>query len=231
MAAYLTTLELKAFLEDDTPLTNAEIDELGALAQEIVERITGQKFLPVTAARVLDGSGRRVQPLDHRLLDFDMLEVLRDDGTWEDVTPVNPATSVRIMRSRRMIALGNVVTLSQAFHRAVYDLDPLLNRAGGCGLFPAGTQNVRISGDWGRWRVVPEQIKWVVGWLVRFAGRCDDPEGLPVSRFATEAVPGGRSYTLRTILMNAHKDRNTGFSDIDSILMGFPRFSAPVTVA
>jgi hypothetical protein len=65
---------------------------------------------------------------------------------------------------------------------------------------------------------------------VRFAASFDDAEGLPVSRFSSEAVPGGRSYTLRTILMDAKKDRNTGFSDVDSILMGFPRFSAPVTV-
>ena len=229
---YLTLEEATSYLPLDTALTSSEISALVLLSQEIVEAVAGQTFLPVDMARVFDGTGRRVLPLDAPLQNWSVLEYLYDSATgWTDVTPTS-VHDLRIMRSKRMLALGNARSYAQGgrnLHRD-YGCSAILTSALACSYFPAGTQNVRVTGSWGDWATVPRQVKAAVGALVRYAGSCDDPQALPGAAYSVEAVPGGRAYTLRQILFNAMRDRLTGFPDVDSILTRFPTFTPAVTV-
>lgn len=227
---YLTPAELAAYLPDSTTLSSAEIVELGALAQEIVEAVCGQKFLPVTAARVFDGLGKAVQPVDLPIVrgSVTKIEVLWDDSGWTDATPTD-ADNVRYMKGRRMIGLGNVLSRSQA--AGGVHLPYWLRSHGACGVFPAGLQNVRITASWGRWTEVPRQIKAAVGTLVRYSGDCDDAQGIPSNPYVDESVPGGRAYKLRTILVSgAMVDRLTGYPDVDAVLKRFTRLPRAVAV-
>lgn len=226
---YLTTSELAAFLPSDTALTGAEIAALGLLAQEVVESITGQRFLPAAGSRVFDGSGRQVLPLDQPIQSWSKLEYLYRDSGWTDVTPAN-SYDLRITKSKRMLSLDNAVSFSQGSRRGAYNDGFLSSLGGACGVFPAGTQNVRVTGTWGHWSSVPLEIKQAVGMLVRYAASCDDPLGMPGAALASETPPGGRSYQIRQVLFSAKRDRLTGFSDVDSLLLRFPRFSPMVTV-
>jgi len=231
-STYMTAAELAAYLPDATQLTTAEISAMGALAQEIVEACTGQRFLPFSEARTFDGLGKPVQPLDLPVVrdSVTKIEFLYDSTGWTDVTPTT-ATDVRYMRGRKMIGLGNVRSRSQGYRAAASSSYYWATSVGACGEFPIGLQNVRITASWGRWLIVPAQIKGAIGLLVRYAGSCNDDVGVPSNPFVSEDVPGGRSYTLRQILLaGAMVDRTTGYPDVDSILERFPRQPAISTV-
>jgi len=219
---YLTAAESASYLPEDTALTTGEIAGLVALMQEQVEAVTGDIFQPVTMARVFDGNGEVYLPFDRPLAEITKLEYL-DGASWSDVGIDN----VRIKRSGRGIVLGNAVSYSRFPSRTRRFLDQTLG-FGGCGAFPAGSMNVRITGVWGRWTEVPLQIKAAVGTLVKYAAQCDNPTGLGSNPYSGESIPNDRSFTLRQILRNVSVDNLTGYPDVDAILVRFRAVTARV---
>jgi len=208
---YITVDEARLYLPAETALTDAQLVTLISLSQETVESITGQKFVPVDEARVLNGSGLSV--LDVRDSILSVSQIRFKCGTdWE----VQTFDDVRIGRSGMMISLGN--SLPGRFGRRA----GLQLLATGCN-FPPGFQNVEITGEWGRFLTVPLQIKAAVGLLVKYAAECDDPAGVPTTPYASEGVSGDRSYVYRRIFDGAKTHGETGFADVDAILARFMR--------
>ena len=234
-APYMTNDELASYLTDATELNATQISALGERAQEIVETICEQKFLPYEQARVFSGKGKRVQPLDLQVIrgSVSMIEFLYDSG-WTDVTPAD-LTQIRVMDSRKMIGLGNVRSRSQLLRAAASELsDPPWLRSswvgGGCGTFPIGIRNVRITAQWGRWTRVPLQIKDAMGRLLSYAGRCNDPNGNMANPYVSESIPNDRTFVLDEIVTAAKAKKSTGFPDIDRTLYRFRRVPAVVSV-
>lgn len=223
---YLTTSEQAAWVPDGTELSGAELANIAAIGQEIIETACGQKFVPVTMARVFDGSGRGLLQLDYWIREITMVEYLNGDGTtWEDVT--STVSDFRIAKSNFAIGIGNLTSFSQGGgytgrRRHTWSCD----YRRGCG-WPAGFQNVRITGSWGKWATPPLQIKQANGMLIEIAGECDNPQGDPDSAYESEDVKGGRNYKLRQILKSAMTDRSTGNPDIDAKLARFRRVRPP----
>ena len=124
-----------------------------------------------------------------------------------------------------MLSLGNTLTPRQRLRGPADTSSSFCSgvSTGGirCGSFPSGVQNVRVTGTWGFFTEVPLQIKDALGRLVEYAGSCDDGTGSMSTPFLTESVPGGRAYTLRTILRSAKVDHMTGYADVDAILKRF----------
>lgn len=226
---YMTAAEARQFLPSDTPLNNGEIEDHIDDAQEIAETITGDHFLPETLARVFDGTGEGMLPLDFPILSVSGFEILRgiDPDGWEE----QGTAGLRIMGSGLGLALGNLTQFSRSVTRG-RDLDRVLHSANvlDCGVFPAGTQNIRITGSWGRWQTVPRQIKLAMGLMIQHAASCigTGERGVPSAAFSAESVPGGRSYTMRQLRTNALKDGLTGLADVDSILLRFTPATALV---
>jgi hypothetical protein len=222
LGAYMSVDELKTYLPADTDLTDAQIVTQGALAQETIETICGRLFLPLEEARIFDGTGESIQPLDRHIQAVSEVEFRDCDGTWQTMG----FTDVRITKSRKMLSLGNTLTPRQRMNlgsaRSYSSLCSGVSSGGIlCGAFPSGVQNVRITGTWGFYTEVPLQIQDAMGRLVQYAGSCDDDTGSMSNPFLTESVPGGRAYTLRTILRNARVDQMTGYADVDAILKRF----------
>jgi hypothetical protein len=232
---YLTSAEALAYLPSDTTITATEAAEMAALAQEIVEAVTGDFFLPVEMARIFDGNGEAYLPLDLELQSvtgWDVRCCLSSGATtdWE----AQDATTLRIAGSRMGLTIGNLASFSRQVSRR-YQIERFTACGSGsvvsfCGVFSAGTQNHRITGTWGRWTTVPLQIKAAIGLMVRYAGMCDDPKGVPSNPYVSESIPGGRSYTLRQIRAGATKDTGTGYPDVDAILARVPQPMIAATV-
>jgi hypothetical protein len=214
---YLTVAEAAAGLPSDTALSSAEIADYIARFEEDVETITGEIFEPRTMARVFDGNGEPYLPLDRHLRIVTALEYLYGNG-WSDVS----IQGLRIKPSARGLALGNLASYSRWPSR-----NRAINRyadtglSGGCGVFPAGSSNVRVTGTWGRYETVPLQIKHAIRQLIRYAGRCDDPANLGSNAFESESIPNDRAFTLRKIRLNALNNQMTGYPDVDAILVRF----------
>jgi len=215
-AFYMTTDELLEFLPDDTEATPADLEYQLLLGQDIFENKTGRNFLPLTEARTFDGSGRAVLPIADPILRVSAARILGCTPGCDDTgTAIDPCL-IRITRSRTFLALGNVVPGSQRYARP-------WRTPGCCGVWPAGTQNIQITGDWGLYDVVPRPIKAALGALIREAMRCDDARELPSAEFEAEAMPGDRSYTLRKVWQNVTANAGTGYPGIDAILHDFTR--------
>jgi hypothetical protein len=217
----MTVDEARGYVPAETTLTDEQIEELILLAQETVESITGQRFLPVEEARVLDGSGRAVQDVREPILSVSQIR-FRCGPDWE----VQEFNDVRIMRSGMMISLGNVIHPgAYSYARGipiVRSNNVTLTYPGACG-FPVGVQNVEITGEWGVYRTVPRPIKAAVGLLVKYATECDDPKGVPVTPYESEGVATDRTYQYRKIFEGAKVHGETGFADVDSILARYMR--------
>ena len=228
---YPTIADVKAgYLPVDTELTDGEIQTLVDRAIWEAETCCGQSFIPVTRSMVFDGSGRTLQPIRAPLLVLTGIETLCPDGTWAVAT----YTDVRISASKKMLSWGNSVSFSQAVLRGSGRYDNLLpsgfsSVSSQC-IFPAGFQNVRITGDWGKWLDPPLDINDAIGRLVQYAGSCDDPVGSMNNPFETESVPGGRAYGNRTILSQVKANRMTGFPDVDAVFARYPASFGAVTV-
>lgn len=229
---YMTTAELKEYLPDATGLSDAQVAAMGLMAQEVAEAVAGgHKFLPVDEARVFDGLGRPVQPFDIPIIrgSITAIEFLRDDG-WEDVTPAN-SQDIRYMKSRLMVGIGNVRSRSQRSRSACERWGCLTTSSiTGCGIFPIGLQNVRITASWGRWEEVPLHVKHAIGLLVSKAGRCDNPQGAMSNPYEAESVGTDRAFTWRDILVDAKTKRTTGFGDVDALLKRVPRVPRVIAV-
>lgn len=222
--AYLSVEEARTYLPDVTMLTDDQIALLVALAQDTVESVTGQSFLPISEARVYNGTGRATLTVDP------VLEVTGiryrccgggSDGWGDTWVPGD----VRIGRSGTMIALGNVV--SSGLWPIRTNNVTLTYGDGGCG-FPNGFQNVEVTALWGAHRTVPRMIKAAVGLLVKYAATCDNPSGVPSAALASENIAGDRSYQMRKIFEGAQTHGETGYPDVDAILaryQGIPRVS------
>lgn len=231
---YPTVDQVKEYLPADTELTDAEIGTILTLAIETVESICGQRFEPVTRSIIVDGSGRMVQPLPAPLQSVTAIEFRQSDGSWSAVT----YGDIRIGRSRKMLSAGNAVSFSQQVLRGVRRSAWCCGGSGGLSglndypncVFPAGFQNIRVTGAWGRWADVPVPIADAIGRLVEYAGSCDNPTGSVNEPFMAESVPGGRSYTMREILRDARANRMTGFADVDAVLARYPATFGTTTV-
>jgi len=225
-AAYLSLDEARAFLPSDTGITDFQLMNQVALVQEIIETKTGRTFLPITEGRAFNGTGKQVLPIKHPILRVSEARVLScspvcDDGSSDRLIDV---CSIRISKSQTMLGLGNVQRYSDRFDGSGYSF-PI----GCCGTWPSGFMNIRITGDWGMTDTVPLQIKRVAGILLRHAGKCDDPYGLPSNAFKAESIPGDRDYTLREVWTNVTLNNMTGFPDVDAILSSFqPRLRVGV---
>jgi hypothetical protein len=224
--AYLTTTEARSYLPVDTTLTDAEIQENILLASETAEMCTGQVFIPMTEARVFDGTGRAVLPIYRPILSVSRIEVL---GCGSIIDYDLNVSDIRIGRSHKMLALGNVLSHSQGGMFRGSGRWSNLCSAGpsGCGLFPPGFQNIRVTGTWGRWTQTPRQIKAAIGALLRYALVCDDPQPSMTQPLATESVAADRSWQMRKIWAKAAVDATTGYADVDAI---FARYMAPPVV-
>ena len=227
---YLTDQEARdIWLHADTLLTDPEIARLNAWAREIVEDLTGHQFIPETMARTFNGSGRAVQPLDMPIQAVTQIECRERDGSWT----IAGFGDVRISKSRQMLGLGNVVSFSQAVAHQIAPVDRLTGLSGlqgPCGIWSPGFQNIRITGDWGRFFDVPRSINAAIGMLIEKGGSCDNPAGYPSEPYTVESVPGGRSYTVRQIEKNVATDRMTGYSEIDAIIARYRGTYLAVTV-
>lgn len=216
---YMTAAEARAYIPDTT-LSDAQLQVQIALAQEIAETCTKTWFLPREESHVIDGNGERALGLPAPCRSLSGFEILRgldasDDSNWV----AQDASALRVLGSRRMVAYGNLASYSRrvrGFPRGVEWGDPLL-----CGYFPAGSQNIRLTGTWGDYARVPEQIKGAIGLMIRHAVQCDDPVGVPSAALDSESVPGGRAYTLSEILREAKTNYLTGLPEVDRILVRF----------
>ena len=222
-AAYMTPAEVREFLPEEAEATDADLQYQVGLGQDIIENKTGRNFLPITEARTFDGSGRQVQPVDP-ILRVSEAKVLGCHPICDDTGTLIDPCLIRITRSRTFLALGNVVPGSQRWHHA----QPL--SFGCCGVWPAGTQNIQITGDWGLYDTVPRPIKAALGALIREAMRCDDARELPSAEFEAEAMPGDRRYTLRKVWQSVTVNAGTGYPSIDAILYDFTRQVDAATV-
>lgn len=234
VSSYITVAEAKEYLPADTELTDAQILTLINQAVKAAESCCGQSFVPTTRSMVVDGSGRNVQPLKAKIQTVTEIEFLFD-GTWTTVT----YNDLRISGSRKMLSAGNSMSFSQQVGLGANRFGRYYSGAGGLGFigsdfpdctFPAGFQNIRVTGDWGRFTEVPLDIKDAVGRLVMYAGSCDDPTGSVSEPFSNETVPGGRAYTMRQILKSAMVDRMTGFADVDAVFARYPATFGATTV-
>ena len=223
---YLTADEALAYLPSDTPLTGTAAAALAVLAQEIVETVTGEKFLAFTMARVFDGNGTGFQPVDMDIQEVSDIEVL-----WGTVWESQGTVGIRIGGSRKSLAWGNIVPFSRSLNRNDRQ-QRFFGSSGACGAFPAGYQNIRVTGVWGPYSSVPLQIKHAVGLLVQYSGSCLEAgeQGSPENPYLSEVVAGGRTWVLRTIFKAAQRDRGTGFADVDGILARFPGVMSVTTV-
>lgn len=227
--AYITVAEARSFLPSDTPLTDAEIAEGIALAQEIIEEITGQTFTPIVKTVVFDGQGEPTLSIRRPIQTITSIRLRCDATTWETID----IDDARISGSGTMIAFGNVVP--KPFRRA-NNRCPSICASSACRLFPRGFQNVEVSGTWGAFDEPPRQIRSALGLLLRYALVCEDSSGVPSAAFSSEAVANDRSYTLRQIWSGLSarsgagivKNAMTGYPDVDAILA---RFIGPPTVA
>ena len=121
-----------------------------------------------------------------------------------------------------MLGLGNVRRFSDRF-ATQFGTQSYSSPIGFCGIWPSGFQNIEITGDWGMYDEVPLQIKRAAGMLLRYAGKCDDPLGLPSHAFEAESFPGDRQWTLRKVWTDVKLNNMTGFPDVDAILSSFQR--------
>jgi hypothetical protein len=208
---YLTPIEVRAYLPPETTLSDAQLAVLVALAQATAEKITGQYFTPITEARVFDGSGMAVQDIQDPIISVSGVR-FRCDSSFE----TQAIEDIRISGSGTMLAIGNVIP--GPFSRS--SLSRL--SANGCG-WPAGFQNVEITGAWGLYATAPLLIKAAVGLLVKYAAACDNPAGVPYNAIDSENAGTDYSYTLRKIFEGAKTHAETGYSDVDAILAGYPR--------
>lgn len=218
---YITEAQMRAALPEATAISEEELLELVLLGQETIEWITGQSFLPRSATRTFDGSGRPFLSIRRPIQTISEARVLACGGGTETTIDVS---SIRISGSRTMLALGNAQRFSARF---AFGESRWPCSIGSCGVWPSGFQNIAITGEWGAFTEVPRQIQRALMQLLRHTAACDDPLGLPSAAFKSESLAGDRQYTMRDVYTSAMTHNSTGFADVDAILS---RFNCPVTV-
>jgi hypothetical protein len=217
---YVDMATMRLAIPEASNITDPELLELTLLGQETFEWITGQSFLPRSATRIFDGSGKAFLSIRRPVQTITAVSFLNCGGPDTDVDP----SGIRILRSRTMLALGN----AKRFSHRLYNWGGYWPcNVGGCGVWPGGVQNISITGEWGAFPTVPRQIQRALIQLVRYTAACDDPLGLPSAAFASESLAGDRSYTMRQVYTNAMTHNSTGYPDIDAVLS---RFNTPITV-
>jgi hypothetical protein len=213
---YVSTDEARLFLPDASEITDAQLAEMVLLAQETIEWVTGQSFLPRSEARKFDGSGKAVLSIKRPIQSVSEARIL-SCHSGNEFSLIDTA-SIRISGSKMMLALGNVARHSERWADAYY---PWAIGGFGCGIWPAGFQNIQITGEWGAFPTVPRQIKAALGQLMRYAATCDDPLAPPDAAFSSESVSGDRNYTMREVFANATTKNATGYGDVDAVLARF----------
>jgi hypothetical protein len=196
------------------------------LAQETIEWIAGQVFLPVFETRTFNGSGKPAQNVYRPIQSITSIEVLGCDGTSGATGTIDPA-SVRIGRGRTILGLGNMQRFGRRLGNALAGVPPWHGLGVGCGVWPEGFMNIAITGTWGAFAQVPLQIQQAMGLLIAHAAACDCPTGPMDTPYESESIAGDRSYTLRKIWTQARTSNGTGFPEVDAILS---RFNAGVIV-
>ena len=214
LTRYISIEAAKTFLPEGNTLTDSEIDEMILLAMETIERITDQKFVPVSESRTFDGTGENYLNVRTPIRSLSKIEILDCDGS---VVGEGSVGYVRITPSRTLLMHAR----EQGF--------PRYRTAANACMFPSGIQNIRVTGEWGRYAEPPRLIKHATGLLVGYMGSEDEPTGTPGTPFVSENAPGDRSYQLRRIWQNKPLESlGTGFPDVDSILA---RFRAAGTIS
>lgn len=212
--SYVGLDDLRASLPSDSLLSDAQLTELGALAEEIVDYMAGENFLPKTESRIFNGSGTPLLTVRRAIQSVTQIRTRCGCADWSTMD----ISCIRILPSRTALTCGNLVPLP--FRRCDW-----WGNGGGfsccdCGAchFPFGSANIEVTGQWGAWTSVPRQIKAAVKLLVRYAGACDDPAATPSNPFESESIAMDRSYKMREIYKKTGIDGSTGYPDVDSMI-------------
>lgn len=204
---YLTAAEVKdrGYLDIGTLLTDSQINHLSRMATRFVENATGRIFCPWAGSVDVDGSGHCYQalPAKYQIRSLTSIEDLEGTATIE-------VSSLKWRGSR-------------IFHR---DWRPPRCGCGGIGgfhflgcddCFPCGVLNIRVTGVFGSFAVVPELIKHAIGLMVK-AGGVDDTITAPwIVNYQTESVDG-QSVNYRVMDNGSGHKAMTGLPEVDAIL-------------
>lgn len=224
---YMTTDEARSiYLPEATEITDAQLAEMVLLAQETIEWVAGQVFLPVFETRTFNGSGKAALSIARPIQSITSINVLGCNGSTGSTSTIDPA-SVRISRGRCLLGLGNMQRFGHLLGDALAGVPPWHGLGVGCGVWPAGFMNIEITGTWGAFAQVPRQIRHALGLLLQHAAVCDSPSGAMDSPYESESIAGDRTYVLRKIWTQARTSNGTGFPEVDAILA---RFNAGVIV-
>lgn len=213
--SYVTLEDLRASLPSDSLLSDEQLTELGALAEEIVDYMAGENFLPVSESRIFNGSGTPLLTVRRAIQSVSQIRTLCGccDGSWS----IMDIGCIRILPSRTALTIGNLVP--RPFRSWIWGCgDRFTCCCGGTGSFPMGSANVEVTGEWGAWTTVPRQIQAAVKLLVRYAGACDDPAATPSNPFESESIAMDRQYKMREIYKKTGIDGSTGYPDVDSMI-------------
>lgn len=216
-AAYLSVSEMRELLPGDSTLTDSQLSTMIAMAQRVIEEVTGRTFLPYPKTVTYDGNGRGYLPLGEPIISVSEARII-GCGSDSDSDTLLDVTKIRIAKSKMGLFLGNVTRRSDCRYGSDWPFHGAGPVSAFCGVWPSGSQNVAISGNWGTHTTVPSTIQGCLIQLVRNAAFCDDPLALPSHAFKSESIPGDRNYTLAEVWQNVKLNNMTGYPDIDRIL-------------
>lgn len=120
-----------------TSYTQSYVESRIAVAQSIIELITGKFFEPLSKVFTLDGNGMTEMRMPYPIIEITLIENRISNTGWETM------------------GLGNFVvynTLPEDWVRPVVAIENFNNRldvGNEWGIFPKGRRNIRVTGRWG----------------------------------------------------------------------------------
>ena len=205
---YLSVSDAKAnCLDAESTLTDPQIQYLISLAMATIDRCTEQHFLPMTASRDYDGSGRYYLEMDEPILSI--TSIVNLDDTDQTFTPSDLRIKGTWLVHKDYVEGCDITTCGSC------------GTLPGC-VFPKGHRNIRVTGTWGLYESCPDLIKQATCLLLHFAGQWDTVTGPMTAPNISESVEG-YSYSLRKVYEYASTHKETGYPEVDAILAKFPR--------
>ena len=213
---YISVADAKAECLADSPLSDADVQYLIRCAMAIVDRVTGQHFVPVEEARDFDGSGSFW---------------LKMNAPWQEILSIdnldNDAVTYTIGDFRRK---GSWIVHKDFLPWPQASDQPAHLSCGSDGtVFARGQRNIRVTARWGRYATCPDPVRQATCVLLSHAARYDRLDGAFVANMSRESSEG-YSYVLRKIYNKAVIDNMTGYPDVDGPLVLYRRMNLGVSV-